>query len=690
MSRSLTSTLRSAINASVRTPAITLTAQDHIQHFTTYQSPAGTDGYHDACTASDGSIIRVRVTRGGGSFAQNFQFQRITTPATAGQWTTWTTFTGGSANCFQDGNCAVSNNSGTLRAFVQQGTGGNALWVWSSTNNGASWTGPVTIASIAGGALIKGIASAGNNDVFIWYDVLGGEAIGVYLFTAGAWGAIHTWPFSPSNYQQAFGLAVTYHSADSLYYIVASDAFTLYEATYNSGTTTWTLLPPIAPAAATSIQRYSPRLSFDSVSGLYTLMCSEIDSGLITGTVYNYPRLRQSADLLHWSAGNIFHDIAGLYGANFIPVSALGALTGNVLITMPTIQFAANYNQATSTQYQDLSAAILSYKRVDHINKPNTLELVLDNNKGALSAIVGTKTSFQPINGNTTLVLSEGYKTGSPPTTIETDTTGRYRIEKIQFLRTPQENYLKIIAQDTTRSLDQVNRFQNTYTNQTISYLIKEVCARAGLFTPTLPGTAQMSNIVATFVIQSGQTFRKSLDALAETYRLDYYTNESETIVFVEKNSGDASQWTYQNEITGATWGYDDWHGNHVIVTGKPPSGGATPVGALTTGEAYDDTDSHYVGMERIIHHVDQKLTTTAECTSKASFIIGQEQRAYQEWSVSVPANPALQVLDVVTVNDSAVPTGSGQSGTARIIGNTVTFHPATATFEMTINLEGV
>src|SRR5437899_2683607 len=136
--------------------------------------------WSDCCVANDGSIIRVNVTRGlhgGFGFKDDFQFSRITDPSVGSQWSTVTTFTGGSANMFQDGGCCVSNNAGTLRAFAQQGTGTNNVLVWTSTNNGVSWTGPVAVATPPGGALMKGVASAGNNDMFFFYDVVGGDAI---------------------------------------------------------------------------------------------------------------------------------------------------------------------------------------------------------------------------------------------------------------------------------------------------------------------------------------------------------------------------------------------------------------------------------------------------------------------------------------------------------------------------------
>src|SRR6202035_5254025 len=114
-------------------------------------------------------------------------------------------------------------------------------------------------------------------------------------------------------------------------------------------------------------------------------------------------------------------------------------------------------------------------------------------------------------------------------------------------------------------------------------------------------------------------------------------------------------------------YGTDDLRGNHIIVTGKPKTGVGS-IGVMTTGEAYDDVNSHLVGLERVVHHVDPKLTTLAQCQSKASFLLLQEQRVTYEHTLTVPYNPALQLLDVVTVSDAPAPIGSGQSGHARIL----------------------
>ena len=689
MVRGLSSTLRTAINANSRTPALQLSAQDHLLHYASYQSPGGADGLNDACVANDGSIVRINLTRiGDNAFTQTAYVQRITDPSVGTQWASWSTLPGAVNTCFQDGGCALSNNNGTLRAFAQQGTGGNAVWTWTSTDNGATWTGPVTVLSPPSSALTKGIGSAGNNDVFFLYDVSGGEAMGFSSYNGTSWSALTTWTLATLN--QGLGVAAVWNAVSTTYTLVYSDGYSLLSATYVPGTG-WTQLPAVAPATSTAIGRISPRLSYDSTTQLYTLCAVDSDSGTVTGAIYNYPRLRQSSDLRHWSNGVIVHGITVFYGANAFRLAAPqsgSSGTRYYVTSMPSIYSAQAYSQSNAAQYLDLSAAVLSYTRTERESKPSRLEVTIDNNKGVSNSLVNTGgTTTEPLGPNTSLVLAEGYKTGTPPTTTEVVKVGTYHIASLLFERTPDQNHLRVVAYDLTRNLDLVSRYQMTYTTQTLTWLISEITARAGLFSLVLPTTSQMSQVIPVFVLHAGQRYRACLDELCNTYALSYYLDQDETLQVIERSSGASSVWTYQPEIELVAFGTDDVRGNHIIVSGKPPVGGA--LGSLTTAEAYDDAHVTLVGLERVLHYTDQKLTTTAQCQSKASFLLAQEQRDQVAHTVTVPANPALQLLDSVTLTDSAAPTGSGQSGTVRILQSAVTYEAQRAVYEMQLHLEG-
>lgn len=687
MVRTLGSPLTTALNSQTRVPALSLTIEDHVLHYALYQSPAGADAWNDACLASDSSLVRVQVTRAGFGFTSDFQVQRVTDPTQATQWSSWTTLPGASGLIFQDGSCALSNSAGTLRAFAQRGSGGNTLWAWTSTNNGVTWSGPVSVATPPGGALIKGIGSAGNNDVFFLYDVLGGEAMGC-SFYSGVWSAFTTWSLPALT----SGAGVAAVLVGGLYTLIYSDGYTLAACNYQPSGALWSAGPVIASSSTGTIGRVSPRLSWDN--GLYTLACVEYDTGTLTGSSYNYPRLRQSADLQHWSEGRILHDFAATYGVVALawPTPPAGSAGARSYVVSPgTIYSASLFQTGNAAMYLDASASVLSYTRQEHPGKPAQLEIMLDNARGVynglVTAIAGTG-NYQPIGLNASLVLREGYLAGTPPVTPTLVKVGTYRLTQIQFVRAPESNYLRLLALDLSRNLDLLARYQQNYLSQTLGYLLADVVARAGLFSPVLPTTAQMAQIVPAFVLQAGQTYRHALDELCATYGLVYFLDQDEVLQVRELAASDPSVWTYQPEIESVSFGGTDLRANHIIVSGRPPAG--TVSTALTTAETFDDTQMRMIGLERLLHHIDPKLTTSAQCAQKAIFLLAQEVRAQVVHSVTVPLNPALQMFDGVTLTDSAAPTGSGQSSIGRVLVLRGCYDAGHRLNELHIELEGL
>ena len=96
--------------------------------------------------------------------------------------------------------------------------------------------------------MIKGISSAGNNDVFFLYDVLGGEAMGCSFYSGGVWSALTTWTLPSIPY----GAGVVAVWANSVYTIVYSDSYNLFSCAYNHSSNTWSSNPVIAPATSTT------------------------------------------------------------------------------------------------------------------------------------------------------------------------------------------------------------------------------------------------------------------------------------------------------------------------------------------------------------------------------------------------------------------------------------------------------
>src|SRR5690348_7875111 len=157
--------------------------------------------------------------------------------------------------------------------------------------------------------------------------------------------------------------------------IVYSDGYALKLCSCNNAGGNWLSGLDVAPATSTAIGRISPRLFWDASAlggqGLMHLVCVEFDSGLLTGSVYSYPRVRQSIDLIHWSNGIIYHDLGTSYGATAFKCTPPSGSAGTryYLANMATVFSTTVFSTGNTNQYVDVSAAVLSYSKQEKADK---------------------------------------------------------------------------------------------------------------------------------------------------------------------------------------------------------------------------------------------------------------------------------------------------------------------------------
>ncbi len=668
--RTLPTSIQNALAASERTPAISIQLFDPIEHYSDYQNLAISEGRSATCVAADGALIRAYTNTPAGAFAASLFVQRISDPGVALQWSTWATLS--SANLLRDAGCTLSNNSGALRLFAQSGSSPFNLLVWTSTDNGVTWSGPATIAAI--NAVVRGLGSAGHDDVFYAKDDTGGVSLSVSRYS-GSWSAPSTWTLGVIP--ACVGIDAAWDSVNSRYLLAVSDGFSITAYSYTPAGSTWALLGPIASLdsnASLGLERAYPRLQvFD---GLYSLSYLEVDTGAFTGLVYSYARLRQSRDFVHWSDGLLLSQ-SFAFGPTWLkaPMPPAGTAGPAYYVMNNTYAWRAPvYNPANPSSLQDVSAQTLEVQRVEKRLSAGQLTLRLSNEGGQYN-------NLSMLGLNTSIALAEGYNdpTSGTPSTIA---VGVYYVDRYQYLRAPDQNELLITARDATKRLDYAARLQSTYSSKPLSWLLTELAARSGLFSVSIPATSQFSQVVPIFVVPAGHTMRQALNELCSIYDVAYFLDQNETLQFRELNAADASVWSYQPEIETLTLGADDQRANHIIVTGR------SSTGALVFGESYDFAHLTQTGQERSRYRTDPRLTTSTQAALKAAFMLADEQRAGKHHTVGVPANPGLQLLDVVTLTDSSAPTGTGQSLHARISALHVRFTPQEALFEMTLTLE--
>ncbi len=320
------------------------------------------------------------------------------------------------------------------------------------------------------------------------------------------------------------------------------------------------------------------------------------------------------------------------------------------------------------------------------MNKPAEFVLLIDNESGQYNGLVNLTggNTYEPIGPGALLKLSEGYNIAGTPDTV---LTGTYRVMKVAMQRSPTENQIQITGLDLTERLDRKIRWQNILLNQTLQYLLYEVCERAGIFALNITAGTQLTETIPTFVMQANQSYRHALDALCTVYGLEYFLDQTETLQIRELATSDPSVWSYQNEVAQVSFAQDYNRANHVVANGKPPSGGSSY--ALTSAEAYDNTANAAMRVERLLYHTDMKSTTSAQALIAANLVLYEEQRRQVETLLVVPLNPALQLLDVVMVTDAAAPTGTGQSTVGRIIEHQGIYNAQKAEYESHLSLQG-
>src|SRR5438094_10441233 len=131
---------------------------------------------------------------------------------------------------------------------------------------------------------------------------------------------------------------------------------------------------------------------------------------------------------------------------------------------MATVYSTQVFSTGNASQYLDVSAAIVAYSRQEKADKPSKLEVTLDNTGGAYNSLVALSSSYgKPIGMNTSLVLKEGYYTGTPPITPTVIQTGTYHINQVLFERSQDQNQIRLIAYDLSRNLDLDGRYHITY-----------------------------------------------------------------------------------------------------------------------------------------------------------------------------------------------------------------------------------
>ncbi|MFI5269374.1 MAG: hypothetical protein ACHQ7M_18515, partial [Chloroflexota bacterium] len=433
------------------------------------------------------------------------------------------------------------------------------------------------------------------------------------------------------------------------------------EAYQFDGATTWTDLNFVAPLDGSNLGFQFRLPSVQLVDGLYRLTYVEHDDGSIDGVISDRYRIAKSLDFTHWGSGLPVspQTLTSGCGAPFAKAF------GSYFATTPAYTFAwPVYTAADASRNTDMSAQLLSYERKESLMRPGEYRVTVSNQAGQYNAANG-------LVKNGALILNEGYVTGAGAEEVNVATA---LVEHWYFTRAPGENDLVIVAQDQSRWLDVESPLLLTYKNRALLWLAIEIATRAGLFQVFWPGTTAMGEVIASFAIQPGQTWRQALHRLMDAYGLEYAVRADGSLALHDPSETAVSSWTWQNEIESAQLGQADLAANHVRVFAQS-----------VQAETWDYAAAEAASVERYRHIVDRVIGSNAQASVRAANELLLEQRKTRGGEIHVPINPGLEVLDVVTVVDSAIDVNQ----TYRCHAIAAAMDVLHATFDMTLQLTG-
>ncbi len=671
-----------------RKPVLTVTAtskraQLDTLRFTRYYTGADNDGPTAVVVANDGALIRARMD----SAAGRIYTSRVTTPGSGSTYSSWTALPAGFDGSWTAGasiGMAINPTSNEI-ALCWTRSSRQGTYVSLSTDGGATWGTPTIRIATASSGYGSALAynAAGNIAVF---HVNSANNVLRVRRTAGVWeGTAGTaW----TNACFALSLAATHDGAD--YGLIVAGRITnstgqprLWSCSFGDGglytSGTWSALTEAAENDDTGGGSLSTfRVSSGAaIVGSYPQV-AYIFGETVTAPNYTLARITRPAyggglDAAYWSSGSPAE-----------PSSAFGvALTWRSSAAWMIVPGGVWY--ASTSTSDDLTSRVLSCKYLVATDKSH-ITLELDNHDGALNA--APNATFDGLMVGGTVTLQPGYKSGASDA-AEYGVTLDFTVDRITYRHRNDGQLVAIVEGSGPWEAAEQNDVSQVYqfaaAAATRATLFARFAARAG-YSAVQAGAprAPSTNFTATspaFAVAPGQSHADALRALLAPTS-DFVRPDRAEFRVIGTLTTDASDQTYG----GA--------GNHPIaaldLTDEPQAdnwlrlSGATAFGA----DAFNYPSIYQHGprlrQQRVID-----ATTSALATSYATASARRDTVERVFGTVTAPFDAARQVLDVITVTDTAL----GISATKyRVLALALDYArgPKAARYDTTITLGGM
>ncbi len=623
--RTLSSTLLAAQKDPSSVPFIKVTMTDEIADIVRLRwerlyTGGETDAYHAAAIPAEGSLLRLRVDPAG----PTLYYQRTTSPDDQSDFSGWTSL----GSVADAGVALTQNSSDVLRAYVA--SNGSDIKVEDSSNNGASFGGAVTAASLANVVWLSGALKSNGDAVLIYAD-----ATTVYAVrrTTGTWGTPAAWSHSANSIEGvAMALFGDFHVA--IAGTDTNDNPRLWTAVYGDGVSraadTWSALSNIAEADDGSDVRFlAPFLAYVDTARLFFV---EAYAGTVS---YSQPQwtwfpVGQSFEANAWREPVPF-DVDSDFGA------AIAGISSYAWLSTPSGVWRASLASSETELSDDVLELSLETQRTR-----GGVKIVLRNDDGRYNDLQNG--AYSVIRHGAQVEVELGFVT---PLGEEVCVPGlKYWLDGWEHTSAGGEATLVLHASNAWSLIERWRaRRQHTWQagDRAVSQILSFVVGRAGVELVNIGISSVVANHKPDFTIHPGESGLQAVQRLLAMVP-DSIRMSNAVAQLLETEATDTSDYDYGTDhpILHARYGSPALARNRFQVFGDD-----------LFAQAFDwpEIEDQFDNVRQIF---DLNLTTQTNVEDRAEIALRHETLAASRGELVTPVNCGQDVDDVVSVTDEA------------------------------------
>ncbi|MDP3063788.1 MAG: hypothetical protein Q8O40_11365, partial [Chloroflexota bacterium] len=527
-------------------------------------------------------------------------------------------------------NCALAAWGALVYAFAVDSTTTTAIYINTSSDYGATWSGWSLLQTATGAVGYLAAAIKDTNTALLLYSV--GATVYSKKRSGGTWGAAAAWTNSVASvtglaclYSQDFNVAITGTDSLSDYKIWT----TIYGDGYSQAANTWSALREVSRASAGSnVQFRAPFLAYPDV---YRLTFVEKYTGSVA---YSRPYLSFSPATADY-VNNLWHEpvpfnLASQYGL------AIAFSSTAAWLTTP----AGVWQASLTTAALDVTADVLE-AATETEPTGGRLRLVLRNDDGRYNNPgTGANAVIKP---GGELRLSLGYRTASGPLVSAGPT---YWIEGWEHTSDQGKATFVIHARDAWGLLEgwrSRRQYAWAQGEKSVFQLLSFLLARAGLESSSLGSTSStLVNLYPSFTIHPSERGATAVQRLLAMVPDVIFFREHHAYIKYPQ-AGDASDYSYGTDhaVLRGHYNSDRRQANRVQVFGE---------GYFAESFQWSDIEAAY---DRVRQVDDLNLNTAALAQDRADTELRRQDIAATSGEIVVPTNCGQELYDVISITDA-------------------------------------